>query len=66
MIRTIEGLIRELVQREKKTVFLIEHDIDFVLRISDRVIVMDDGKKIVEGKPDEIRNNAEILEAYLS
>lgn len=66
MIKTIEGLIKELVQNEKKTVFLIEHDIDFVLRVSDRVIVMDDGKKIVEGKPDEIRNNAEILEAYLS
>ena len=66
MIKKIEGLVRELVQKGKKTVFLIEHDIDFVLRISDMVIVMDDGKKIVEGKPDTIRNNPEILEAYLS
>lgn len=58
MIKKIEGLIKELVHKRGKTVFLIEHDIDFVLRISDTVIVMDDGKKIVEGRPDTIRNNS--------
>jgi len=66
MIKKIEGLIKELVQKQKKTVFLIEHDIDFVLRISDTVVVMDDGKKIVEDRPESIRNNFAILEAYLS
>ena len=66
MIKKIEGLIRKLVQQQKKTVFLIEHDIDFVLSISDVVVVMDEGKKIVEDKPDTIRNNTEILAAYLS
>jgi branched-chain amino acid transport system ATP-binding protein len=66
MIRKIEGLIKELVERQGKTVFLIEHDIDFVLRVSDSVIVMDEGKKIVEDKPDAIGSNSAILEAYLT
>jgi ABC-type branched-subunit amino acid transport system ATPase component len=66
MIKKIEGLIKELVEKQNRTVFLIEHDIDFVLRISDTVVVMDDGRKIVEDKPESIRNNSAILEAYLS
>lgn len=66
MIKKIEGLIKDLVQKQRRTVFLIEHDIDFVLRISDTVVVMDEGRKIVEDKPDSIRSNSAILEAYLS
>jgi ABC-type branched-subunit amino acid transport system ATPase component len=65
MIEKIETVIRETVH-QKKTVFLIEHDIDFVLRISDTVIVMDDGCKIAEGAPSLIQGKPEILEAYLS
>ena len=65
MVEKIETVIRELI-RQRKMVFLIEHDIDFVLRISDTVVVMDDGCKIAEGTPDLIRNKPEILEAYLS
>jgi len=65
MIEKIESVIRELIAK-KKTVFLIEHDIDFVLRISDAVVVMDDGCKIAEGTPSAIQNKPEILEAYLS
>jgi ABC-type branched-subunit amino acid transport system ATPase component len=65
MIEKIETIIHELI-RQKKTVFLIEHDIDFVLRISDTVVVMDDGRKIAEGTPSVIQNKPEILEAYLS
>jgi branched-chain amino acid transport system ATP-binding protein len=66
MIDKIRQILRELVEKEKKTVLLIEHDIDFVFSISDNVIVMDDGKKIVDGNPNTIKNNPEILEAYLS
>lgn len=66
MIRKIEALIRELVSKHKKTVFLIEHDIEFVLRISDTVVVMDDGRKILENKPETIQTKPEILEAYLA
>jgi ABC-type branched-subunit amino acid transport system ATPase component len=66
MIEKVDSILRELVEKQAKTVFLIEHDIEFVLRISDTVVVMDDGKKIAEGEPPLIRNNTEILEAYLS
>ncbi len=66
MIDKIRQILRELVEKEKKTVLLIEHDIDFVFSISDTVVVMDDGKKIVDGNPNTIKNNPEILEAYLS
>ena len=65
MVNKIETVIRELIRR-RKTVFLIEHDIDFVLRISETVVVMDDGCKIAEGGPSLIKGNPEILEAYLS
>jgi ABC-type branched-subunit amino acid transport system ATPase component len=65
MVEKIESVIRELIRRGK-TVFLIEHDIDFVLRISETVVVMDDGSKIAEGGPSLIKGNPEILEAYLS
>jgi branched-chain amino acid transport system ATP-binding protein len=65
MIEKIETVIRELIQR-KKTVFLIEHDIEFVLGISDTVVVMDEGCKIAEGTPSLIQSKPEILEAYLS
>ncbi len=66
MIEKIESILKQLVRKENKTVFLIEHDIDFVLRMSDAIIVMDDGKKITEGEPATIKNNSQILEAYLS
>ena len=65
MIEKIETIIHALIQ-QRKTVFLIEHDIDFVLRISDTVVVMDDGCKIAEGTPSLIQSKPEILEAYLS
>ena len=65
MIDKIFSMLKEL-KKQGKTIILIEHDIDFVSRISDKIIVMDEGKKIAEGLPDEIKNNREILEAYLS
>lgn len=67
MIEKIASILKELVEKENKTVFLIEHDIDFVLKISDVVVVMDEGKKIAEERPSVISTDRpEILEAYLS
>ncbi|MHB9041196.1 MAG: ABC transporter ATP-binding protein [Melioribacteraceae bacterium] len=65
MIDKIFSMLKAL-KKQGKTIILIEHDIDFVSRISDKIIVMDEGKKIAEGLPEEINNNHEILEAYLS
>jgi len=60
--------IAELLKNLKtqgETILLIEHDMNFTLGVSDKIIVMDEGKVIAEGKPEEIKNNPQVLEAYL-
>jgi branched-chain amino acid transport system ATP-binding protein len=47
------------------TIVLIEHDMGVVMDLSDRVVVLDYGKKIGDGEPDEVRANPEVIAAYL-
>jgi branched-chain amino acid transport system ATP-binding protein len=47
------------------TIVLIEHDMGVVMDISDRVVVLDYGKKIGDGEPEEVRNNEDVIRAYL-
>jgi len=56
-------LVKEL--RKGVTIVIVEHDMDVVFGLADRIIVLQDGKQIAEGPPSEIRGNVRVQEAYL-
>ena len=59
------GLIRRLRDELEVTVLLVEHHMNLVMRTSDRVVALDFGKKIADASPDEVRQDPEVIRAYL-
>jgi branched-chain amino acid transport system ATP-binding protein len=57
-------LIRQIRDRGV-TIIIVEHNIDAVMRLCDRIVVLNQGRKIAEGEPQEIRNHKDVIEAYL-
>jgi branched-chain amino acid transport system ATP-binding protein len=61
-------MVRFLVELNEawgQTMILVEHDMSIVMSISQRVIVLDFGKKITEGAPKEVQNHPDVIRAYL-
>jgi len=60
----MKTILQEL-RKQGATILVIEHDMDFIMDISDRVVVLSEGKLLKEGTPKQVRKNKQVLEAYL-
>jgi len=58
-------LIEQIRQEMKLTILLVEHDMSLVMNICERIAVLDYGRKIAEGPPEEIKNDERVIQSYL-
>ena len=61
----LASFIKEIKEKYELTVLMIEHHMDLVMNISDRIYVLDFGSLIAEGTPEEVQSNQRVIDAYL-
>jgi len=63
--KELDEMILQIRRKNKISILLIEHDMSLVMSVSEKIFVVDYGKLIAEGTPDEIKHNPEVIKAYL-
>ncbi len=64
-VALLGALVRAIRDSRRVTVLLVEHHMSLVMQVSDKVVVLDFGRKIAEGTPTEIQRNRDVIKAYL-
>jgi branched-chain amino acid transport system ATP-binding protein len=64
-VDTLRSMIRSLRDRRGKTVLLVEHHMNLVMSVSDHVVALDFGRKIADGRPDQVQSHPDVVRAYL-
>jgi branched-chain amino acid transport system ATP-binding protein len=65
LMQKLTERIRDLCEKQGLTFFIIEHDMDLVMNLCNPIIVMNEGKKLMEGPPEAVKSDRRVLEAYL-